>query len=98
MVLISYTAIKKFIDKHPEATDVCNNWYRLFENADCNSFHEMKNLFNSVDSVGNDRYVFNLGGGNYRIVAMIFFDIRTVFIRKVLLHKDYDRIKDVSLV
>lgn len=58
----------------------------------------MKNLFNSVDSVGNDRYVFNVSGGNYRIVAMIFFDIRTVFIRKVLLHKDYDRIKDVSLV
>jgi mRNA interferase HigB len=98
MVIISYSAIKDFIEIHPEAMDVCNNWYRLFETADCRNFHELKNLFNSVDAIGNDRYVFNVGGGNYRIIAMIFFDIRTVFIRKVLLHKDYERIKDASLV
>ena len=52
----------------------------------------MKAMFNSVDAVGNDRFVFNIRGNNYRIVAMIFFDIRTVYIRFVGTHKEYDKI------
>lgn len=72
MVIISYSAIKAFIDKNPQATDALNNWYRMVEMADWSNFHEMKNTFNSVDAVGNDRYVFNAGGNNYRVVALIF--------------------------
>lgn len=58
----------------------------------CVIFNEMKAIFNSVDAVGNDRFVFNIRGNNYRLVAMIFFDIRTVFIRFIGLHKEYDKI------
>lgn len=52
----------------------------------------MKKTFNSVDAVGNDRYVFNIKGNSYRIVAMIFFDIRTIYIRFVGTHKEYDKV------
>lgn len=52
----------------------------------------MKEMFNSVDAVGNDRFVFNIRGNNYRIVALIFFDIRTVYIRFVGTHQEYDKI------
>ena len=92
MVVISYGTLRNFIGKEPEARDALNNWYRLACAADWRSFHEIKQSFNSVDAVGNDRFVFNIRGNKYRLVAMIFFDIRTVFIRYVGLHKDYDRI------
>jgi len=49
-------------------------------------------MFNSVDAVGHDRFVFDIRGNSYRIVAMIFFDVRTVYIRFVGTHKEYDRI------
>ena len=52
----------------------------------------MKEMFNSVDAVGNDRFVFNIRGNNYRIIALIFFDIRTVYIRFVGTHQEYDKI------
>lgn len=52
----------------------------------------MKQTFNSVDSVGNDRYVFNVGGNKYRIVAMIHFSKRTVYLRFVGTHAQYDGI------
>ena len=48
--------------------------------------------FNSVDSVGNDRYVFNIKGNRYRLVALILFKIRTVFILFIGTHKEYDLI------
>lgn len=52
----------------------------------------MKAMFNSVDAVGNDRFVFNIRGNNYRLVAMIFFDIRTVYTRFVGMHNEYNKI------
>lgn len=52
----------------------------------------MKLRFNSVDYVGNDRYVFNIRGNNYRLVAMIFFNKRTVFVRFIGTHAEYDKI------
>jgi mRNA-degrading endonuclease HigB of HigAB toxin-antitoxin module len=42
--------------------------------------------------VGNDRYVFNIKGNKYRLVAMIFFNIRTVYIRFIGTHTEYDKI------
>lgn len=33
----------------------------------------MKQTFNSVDYVGNDRFVFNIKGNDYRLVAIVLF-------------------------
>ena len=57
----------------------------------------MKKSFNSVDSVGNDRYVFNIKGNHYRLIALILFKVRTVFIVFIGTHKEYDLI-DASTV
>ncbi|EHQ28499.1 type II toxin-antitoxin system HigB family toxin [Mucilaginibacter paludis] len=92
MVVISYATLREFYTIHADATDALNNWYRILLRSDCSNYHEMKVLFNSVDSVGNDRYVFNIRGNNYRVVALIFFDIRTVYIRFVGTHTAYNKI------
>jgi len=71
---LRHKVIRDFIDKNPQAKDTMNNWHRTAEKADWSNFHEIKSMFsNSVDAIGNDRFVFNVGGGNYRIIAMIFF-------------------------
>lgn len=57
----------------------------------------MRRSFNNVDFVGNDRYVFNIKGNHYRLVAMVFFSRRTIFIRFVGTHREYDTI-DVSTI
>ncbi|HET7117090.1 MAG TPA: type II toxin-antitoxin system HigB family toxin [Hanamia sp.] len=59
---------------------------------DWRKFSDVKQTFNSVDNVGNDRFVFNVGGNKYRIVAMIHFTTRTIYIRFVGTHKQYDKI------
>ena len=92
MVVISYGKLRDFFELHADAKDALNNWYKLVLQADWGSYHEIKTMFNSVDAVGNDRFVFDIRGNNYRIVAMIFFDIRTVYIRFVGTHKEYGRI------
>ena len=92
MVIISYGILRTFFENHADSKDALNNWYRIVLKTDWSNYHEMKEMFNSVDSVGNDRFVFNIRGNNYRLVAMIFFDVRTVYIRFVGTHKQYDKI------
>ena len=92
MVIISKTILNEFGNEHSDVVDALNDWYGIVKDADWNTFHDIKQTFNSVDSAGNDRYVFDIKGNHYRIVAMIFFDIRTVFIRFVGTHKEYDKI------
>ena len=97
MVVISYGALRDFHERHADSKDALNNWYRLVCQADWASYHEMKEMFNSIDAVGNERFVFNIRGNSYRIVAMIFFDVRTVYIRFVGTHQEYNKI-DCSVV
>lgn len=92
MVIISKAVLVEFGIQYTDSVEPLNKWYEETKKADWRNFSEMKKTFNSVDAVGNDRYVFNIKGNNYRIVAMIFFDIRTVYIRFVGTHKEYDKI------
>lgn len=75
-----------------------NNWYQIVKEVDWGNFNDVRNTFGSVDAVGNDRYVFNIKGNDYRLIAMIFFDKRTVYIRFIGTHAEYDKLKDCSTV
>jgi mRNA interferase HigB len=72
------------------------DWFKRARKAEWSNFSEMKDTFNSVDSVGNGRFVFNLKGNHYRIVAVVRFVFKRVFIRWVGTHRDYDRLKDID--
>lgn len=67
-------------------------WYEVAENANWKNFADMKDDFGSVDSVGNQHYVFNLSGNNFRLVVVVKFVMGYVFVRWVGRHKDYDKI------
>lgn len=92
MVIISKTILVEFGAKYPDAVDALNKWYQVSKQAKWQSLSDIKKSFNTVDYVGNDRYVFNIKGNKYRLVVMIFFNIRTGFIRFVGTHPEYDKI------
>lgn len=92
MVVLIKKTLSVFAEKHPSAAVPLNNWYDIAKAADWNRLADIKKAFNTVDYVGNDRYVFNIKGNDFRLVAMIFFDKRTLFIRFIGTHSEYDKI------
>ncbi len=46
--------------------------------------------FQSADYVA-PYTVFNVGGNSYRLIALIRYDTRQIYIRGVVTHADYDR-------
>jgi mRNA interferase HigB len=92
VVILIKKTLSNFAEKHALAAGPLNNWYRTTKIADWSKLTDIQKAFNTVDYVGNDRYVFNIKGNDYRLVAMIFFDKRTLFIRFIGTHSEYDKI------
>ncbi|MFN6374858.1 MAG: type II toxin-antitoxin system HigB family toxin [Chitinophagia bacterium] len=92
MIVISSKIIREFVINYPEAATGLNRWYELMVKGDFCDFSQMKTQFSSCDSVGNDRFVFNVSGNRYRLVSMIHFSKRTVYIRFIGTHNQYDKI------
>ena len=62
------------------------------QDGDFGSLSDLKKVFRTVDYVGNDRYVFDILGNHYRLIAMIHFKIRTVYVLFIVTHKEYDKV------
>ena len=97
MRIIAFRTIKNFIRKHPEASVPLIEWYTKAKEGEWANINEIKKTFNSVDYVGNKRFVFNIGGNNYRLVGMIFFEVQQIYIRFIGTHKEYDKIDSKNI-
>jgi len=98
MRIITHTAIKQYYNLHPNAKLALDEWYIKTEKSQWNCFADIKQTFNSVDNVGGKRYVFNIRGNSYRIIALILFGPKIVYIRFIGTHAEYDKINDYSKI
>jgi mRNA interferase HigB len=96
MRVVSFSMIREFIAKHADADVPLRDWYKRTSKANWTCLADIKKTFNTVDYVGNDRYVFDIKGNNYRIVAIVLFINKKVYMRFVGTHEEYNRIKDIK--
>ena len=96
MRVISFSMIRDFIAKHADASVALRDWYKRTTKANWMNFADIKQTFNTVDYVGNDRYVFDIKGNNYWIVAVVIFINKKVYMRFVGTYEEYDKIKDIK--
>lgn len=92
MRIFTEKPLKEYGDKHPEAQSAIQDWVKKVKKAQWNNFFDIRQSFNSVDYVGNQRYVFNIKGNDYRLVVVVQFRPQFVFIRFIGTHKEYDKI------
>jgi mRNA interferase HigB len=92
MKVINQTKIEEFVALHQDAVRAMNKWLKTIKDAKWEKHADLKQMFPSADYVGNSRYVFNIKGNNYRIVAIIVFVDGLAAIRFVGSHQQYERI------
>jgi len=78
------------VKTHREAAEPLGIWYAIMSKTDLGSFAELKRVFGSVDKVGR-LTVFDVGGNKFRLIAVIHYNRKKVYIRHVLTHAEYDR-------
>lgn len=94
MRIISFRKLKEFFETpgNEDSEISLRAWNDKVEHASWTSHADLKRDFPSADYVGNDRYVFNIKGNNYRLVVVVIFNPRWVLVRWVGRHKDYNKI------
>lgn len=88
MRIIARSKIIEYYQLHKDAETALEEWFQKVKQAQWTCFADMKKSFNSVDSVGNQHYVFNIRGNNHRLIAVVKFTIQTVFIRFIGTHAE----------
>lgn len=96
MRIIAMSTIREYYQRHPAARVALQDWVENVKKAEWQSFADIKKTFNSVDYVGNQHYVFNIKGNDFRLVAVVKFTVRFVLIRFIGTHAEYDKIRNIQ--
>ena len=88
--LTSNRALREFAARHAEAAQAVQDFRRKIERGSFGNFAELRAVFPAVDKVA-ERYVFNIGGNKFRLVACIDFAPRMLWVKAVLRHGEYDK-------
>ena len=98
MRLFTEQALKEYAEAHPDVKVALQEWTTVVKNSKWTCFADVKRTFNRMANVGNQHYVFNSRGNNYRLVVVIKFTIQFVYVRFVGTHAEYDKIADCSKI
>lgn len=98
MRIIAKKALTDYYARHPEAKAALEDWYAKAKEAEWRNFSDIKATFNSVDAVGNQRYIFNIKGNDFRLIVIIQFNHGRIYIRFIGTHAEYDKLKDASKI
>lgn len=90
MRVMAQSSLAAFWARHPEAERVMREWYKIASNCKAKDFNELKQTFGSVDYVPSKYTIFDVGGNKYRVICVIHYNTQIMYIREVLLHKEYD--------
>ncbi len=98
MRVVTYKRIREFSEKHANAENPLHFWYHTVKSKKWKTLNDIRSDFNNVDYVGNHRFVFNIKGNTYRLVAIISFNAQKIYIRFIGTHAEYDKIKDIKTI
>jgi mRNA interferase HigB len=57
---------------------------------------DIEDQFGSIDFVADNRAIFNIGGNRFRLVVHVSYEFKSVLVKFVGTHAEYDRIDPVT--
>lgn len=91
MHVISKKSLSNFWEKHAKSRDSLLAWHKVAENCTARNFTELKETFGTADYVPDKFTVFDVGGNNFRVIAVIYYTTQKMYIRGVFTHLEYNK-------
>lgn len=93
MQIIAKRTLRLFWARHPRAETPLRVWHAQVAAARWAAPAEVKAAFGgSVDFVGDNRAIFDIGGNKYRLVVHVAYRYGRVLIKFIGTHAEYDNI------
>jgi mRNA interferase HigB len=84
--------LDKYAFKYVSLRNSLQHWIEIVEEAEWKSHNDLKMDFPSAGYIRNGRYIFNIQGNNYRLIAVVIFITGIFKIRFIGTHAEYDKI------
>ena len=97
MRIIKEFPLREFWARHADAETTLRLWIHDCRNAVWRTVADVKAYARSADYVGNQRWVFNIGGNKYRLVVALCFKTGYALVKFIGTHAEYEKI-DVATV
>jgi mRNA interferase HigB len=97
MRIINQGRLADFAVNHADSINALNKWEETITIGNFKQPHDLLKEFPSADYVGNDRYVFDIKGNKYRIIAVVVFIGKIVDVRFVGTHAEYNKINSKTV-
>ncbi len=92
MRIIAKRTLREFWNAYPDAQQLLQTWYQTVEDADWETPAGVKAYYGNASILADNRVCFNIAGNKYRLIVKIEYKFRTVYIRFVGTHAEYDAI------
>ena len=92
MRIFSRHTFKVIREEYPRAAPALGEWYRETEQAKWRTPQDVKAKYPKASIVANDRVVFNIMGGEYRLIAGMEYEFGAVYIKFFGTHAEYDKV------
>jgi mRNA interferase HigB len=93
MQVIARRTLRRFWERHPQADRPIRAWFMVVSKARWNDPLDVKRQFGTtVDFIGDNRLIFDLGGNKYRLIVHVSYTFSRVLVKFVGTHAEYDRI------
>jgi mRNA interferase HigB len=90
MHVITQKKIWEAKERWPHAANALYAWHRLIKSSEPADFADMKSLFPATYKVGQHD-IFDIGGNKLRLVAVVHYRFKKVYIQRIMDHAEYDR-------
>jgi mRNA interferase HigB len=90
MHVIAKAKLRAFWERHHDAKKELEAWYKVAGKTPWRKLGDVRTAFPKADQVGRC-LIFNICGNKYRLIARASANWKTLFVRYILTHKDYDR-------
>ncbi len=97
MHVISGKRLAEFWNTYPETKRALSTWLAIAEAAEWKSPADIRKIDPKASIIANNRVVFDILGGRFRLVVAIRYSSGVVFIRFVGTHAEYNRIDAESV-
>lgn len=97
MIIVFLEKLYSFSLKHADARKSLATWKDVTEKADWKSRTDVLNDFPNAKMIKNNRARFEIKHNSYRLIVFINYEIKTVFIRFIGTHGEYDRINPETI-
>jgi mRNA interferase HigB len=96
--IIAKRTLRRFWEREPRAEGPLKDWFAVTSAARWTGPADVKATFGTtVDFVGDNRVIFDIGGNKYRLVVHFAYPFGRGLIKFVGTHQEYDKINPETI-